>query len=130
MAGVSAYMEKAELDWSLGGATPTRPSAWAVGLTVGVPTSVSASEYGGGGYARATVTFAAAASPAGSASQSNAMTFGPFSTAATISGIHVWDNTTVANGNMLYYGTLATARTLGVGDSLVVNAGALVVTLA
>ena len=94
-----------------------------------MPTEAAASEYGGGGYTRGIATFGAAASPAGSASNVNAMTFGPFSTAATISALQVWDSTVNAAGNFWWYGTLATARTLGVGDSLVVNGGALIITL-
>jgi hypothetical protein len=130
MAGISANYQKRILDWSLGGTAAVAASTWAVGLSVGVPTSVSGSEISpSSGYTRQLATFAPAASPAGSASQSNAMTFGPFSTACTVSGIHVWDTLAATSGNMIVYGTLATARTLGVGDSIVVNAGALVVTL-
>lgn len=131
MAAISAYAEKAMLDWVLGGATPTRPAAWAIGLSVGTPSSVSASEIAtGSGYTRQGVTFPAAASPAGSASNSLAATFGPFSTGCTVQGVHVWDTSAATAGNMLWYGLLATARTLGAGDSLVINAGALTITLA
>lgn len=133
MAGISAENAKLMLDWSLGGATPTRPTAGsqAVGLSTGVPTSVSSFEVAtGSGVTRQIAGFAAAASPAGSASNGSAMTFGPFSGACTISSLHVWaTNASAAAANMLYYGALATARTLGVGDSLVFNAGALVITL-
>lgn len=132
MANVSAYAEKAMLDWVLGGATPTRPAAWAVGLSLGVPSSVSGSEITtGSGYARATVGFGAAASPGGSATNTVAMTFGPFSGAASITGIQIWDTLLSLNsGNMLWYGTLTTPRTVGVGDSLVIASGALTVSLA
>jgi hypothetical protein len=130
MAGVSAYGEKAMLDWILGGAAPTRPTAWAVGLSLGAPSSVSGSEVAtGSGWTRQPATFAAAASPAGSATNVNAMTFGAGLTAATFTGLQLWDNTAAAAGNMLWYGTLATVRTLGVGDSLVIAAGALTITL-
>jgi len=130
MANIAAYAEKAMLDWVLGGATPTRPTVWGVGLSLGAPTSVSGSEIGtDSGYTRQTVVFNAAASPAGSASNSGAMTFGPFSTAQSISGLLVTDTLATA-GNMLWYGTLATARTVGPGDSLVVAAGSVLITLA
>jgi hypothetical protein len=129
MAGISAYAEKAMLDWVLLGATPTRPTNIAVGLSVGTPTAASASEIAtGSGYGRATCTFAAAASPAGSASNSNAMTFGPFSTGCTVAALQVWDQV-ATGGNMLWFGLLATARTLGAGDSLIINAGQLIHTL-
>jgi hypothetical protein len=131
MAGVSAYAEKAMLDWVLGGATPTRPAAWGVGISLGAPTSISGSEVAtGSGWTRQTVTWAAAASPAGSASNVAALTFGPALTGATFTGLQVWDTAAVAAGNMLWYGNLATVRTLGVGDSLVIAAGALTITLA
>lgn len=130
MAGVSAYMEKALLDWSLGGATPTRPTAWGLGLSLGSPTSISASEVAvGSGWTRQTIAFAAAASPAGSASNSLAATFGAGLTAAVFSGFDLFDTASSVSGNMLFNGLLATARTLGVGDSLVFAAGAITVTL-
>lgn len=133
MSNVSAYLEKALLDWSLGvAATPTRPAAWMVGLSLGAPSSTSGSEMANNsGYTRQTVTIAAAASPAGSASNANAMTFGPFSTAYAITGIQIWDTQGSTNtGNMLWYGNLSAARTVASGDSLVIAAGALLITLA
>jgi len=85
MSNVSAYAEKAMLDWVLLGATPTRPGTVAVGLSLGAPTSVSGSEMGtASGYTRKTATFGAAASPAGSATLAAAVTFGPFQTAYSI----------------------------------------------
>lgn len=127
MAAVSAYLAKAMLDWSLGGAAATEPAAWAVGLSLGVPSSVSGSEITtGSGYARQTLVMPAAASPAGSVTNTAAMTFGPFSGGASITGIDIWDTIlTLNSGNLLYFGTLATARTVGVGDSLVIASGAL-----
>lgn len=132
MANVAAFAEKLALDFLLRGATAGLPAAWAVGLSLGAPTSVSGSEITtGSGYARQTASFAAAASPAGTASNATAMTFGPFSGGASISGIQVWDTLLSLNsGNMLWYGTLTTPRTVGVGDSLVIAAGALTISLA
>ena len=58
------------------------------------------------------------------------MTFGPFSTAYSITGIQVWDTQGSLNtGNMLWYGTLSVARTVASGDSLVLAIGALTCTL-
>ena len=131
MASISAYLEKAALDWYLQGATPTRPAALAVGLSLGSPTSTSGSEIATTyGYTRQTIGFAAAASPGGSATNTNAATFS-FTTAASVSGIGLWDTVLSANsGNLLQYGLLATARTVASGDSLVVASGALTVSLA
>ena len=123
-------LSKAYLDWALNGATPSRPGAVWAGLAAGTPTSVSGSEIGTlTGYSRVTALFGAANSPAGSASNTAAMTFGPFSSTGSILGLQIWDGSPVASSDMLWYGTLQTARTILVGDSLVVAAGALTITL-
>lgn len=127
MANLSDFSEKACLDWLMGGATPTRPSAWAIGLGTAVPNASAASELTMAGYTRQVVTFGAAASPAGSVSNANTMSFGPFSTGCTLSGVHVWDGT--GGANFLWYGSLATARTLGAGDSLTFAVGAITASL-
>src|SRR5580765_3439469 len=126
MAHISAYLSKAMLDWCLQGATPTRPSNFWAALAPGTPTSVSGSEIGTAtGYSRVTALFSAATSPLGTASNSAAMTFGPFSSTGSILGIQLWDGSPVASSNMLWYGTLQTARTVGIGDTLIIAAGAL-----
>jgi len=132
MANIAAYAEKAMLDWCLLGAVPTRPTTVNAGLALGNPTSISGSEIGAGsGYARSAMTFAAAASPAGTVTNNAPVTFGPFSNAQSISGLQIWDTILGQNsGNMLWYGLLATARTVGVGDSLVIASGALTISLA
>lgn len=131
MSNISAYLEKAYLDWVFGGATPTQPSNRWAGLAIGTPTSVSGSEMGTlTGYARQTALFGAAASPAGNASNTNGMTFGPFSSAGSVIGVHLWDGSPVGSSNMLFYGTLLTARTVGINDALVFLPGALSITLA
>ena len=85
----------------------------------------------GSGYTRLTVLFAAASSPIGSATNSAAVTFGPFSSAnIPIVGLCLMDERTANGNNILWYGNLATARTAQVGDSLVLAAGALVVSIA
>jgi hypothetical protein len=120
--------EKAVLDWLYGGATPTRPAvgSQAVGLSLGVPSSTSGSEITtGSGYTRQNLVMPAAASPAGSVTNTSSLSFGPFSGGASITGIQIWDTTVFLTGNMLMYGTLATARTVGVGDSLIIASGAL-----
>lgn len=129
MPALTTYSAKQLLDWHLT-ATGTAPATRAVGLSLGTPTSVSASEMATGeGVTRQTVVYNAAASPAGSASNSNAITFGPFSSARVVVGLTVWDNLVSGSGNTLWYGTLATSRSMGVGDSLIFSAGALVHTL-
>ena len=130
MANISAYAEAAMLNWILLGATPTRPGTNAVGLSLGNPSSISGSEMTTGvGYTRQTVGFNSVAT-AGFATNTNAMTFGPFSSAYSITGLQIWDTIlTLNSGSMLWYGTLATARTMAIGDSLVIASGQLSCTL-
>ena len=132
MANIGLYGYKNMLDWSLKAASPATPAGIYIGLSLGVPTTVSSSEVGvGSGYTRQNMAFAGAATPAGSASASNstAVTFGTFSSSAVVSGMFVADTVSSNAGSMLWYGTLATTRTPLPGDTMVLNAGALSVTL-
>ncbi len=130
MANIAAYGAKQMLDWVLGGASATQPASRLVALSLGTPTSVSGSEVNtGSGYTRQSGLFGAAASPAGSASNTAAMTFGPFSSSNAIQGVMVMDTISVSSGNMFWYGTLNTARTVLPGDTLVIGAGSLILTL-
>lgn len=130
MANIGAFAAKAQLDWVLGGAAATQPSSRLIALSLGTPSSVSGSEVGSNsGYARQTGLFGAAASPAGSASNTAAMTFGPFSSSNAIQGALVYDTISINSGNIWWYGTLLTARTVLPGDTLVFTAGALIATL-
>jgi len=133
MANVSVFLQKSLLDWSLGGAAPTAPTAWFCGLATAAPTSAASSEIAtGSGYTRQTALFGAAGTPAGSGTAVNtaAMTFGPFSSAQSISGIFIANTVSSNAGTGLYFGLLSAARTVQPGDSLVVASGALVVTMA
>jgi hypothetical protein len=56
------------------------------------------------------------------------MTFGPFSTAQSFSGLFLADD--IAAGNAWFYGTLTTARTVAAGQAMIVAAGALTISLA
>jgi hypothetical protein len=130
MANIGAFGAKAMLDWVLGGATPTQPASRLAALSLGTPTSVSGSELASAeGYARQTTLFGAAASPAGSASNTAAMTFGPFSSSRAVQGLLIYDTISINSGNIWWYGTLLTARTVLSGDTLVVNPGSLLITL-
>jgi hypothetical protein len=132
MANIGAYAAKQTLDWQLGGAGAiTQPASRLVALSLGTPTSVSAmgEVATNSGYARQTALFGAAASPAGSASNTAAMTFGPFSSSNAIQGLLIYDTISINSGNIWWYGTLLTARTVLPGDTLVVAAGALIATL-
>ena len=131
MPNIAAYAAKQMLDWQTGGAAATQPPTRWVALSFGTPTSVSAMGeiQVNSGYSRQTGLFGAAASPAGSASNTAAMTFGPFSSVQSIQGVVLYDTHTINSGNMLWYGTLSVARTVQPGDQIVFTAGALIITL-
>ena len=105
-------------------AFPTLGVAVHVGLLTAAPTDAGGgTEVTGGAYARvavtrATTTFAAPVDNAGSQRTSNsaAVTF-PTPTAAwgTVTHFGIYDAATV--GNLLYWGTLGTSRTIASGDT-------------
>jgi hypothetical protein len=135
MANIGQFATGAILHWIMVPASsPTRPGTIGVGLSLGSPTSVSGSEIPNtSGYStRQTGQFASpASSPAGSAfvSNTNAMSWANLS-AASISGLNIWDTTASNNsGNLLWYGLLAAPRTLSAGDALVIASGALTASL-
>ena len=126
MPNLTEASEKLLLDWILNGASPTRPPGAWIGLSLGTPNSRSGSEVQpASGYIRQTCTFGAANSPAGTASNNNAMTFGPFSFSNAIQGLQIWDTSAFTAGTMLWQGTLQTARTVLSGDTVNISAGAL-----
>ncbi len=131
MANISIYGQQAMLNWILGGAAVVSPAMRAVALSSPFPNSTAGSEIGtASGYTRQTVTFGTCVTPAGSVSNINACTFGPFLSTGVISGAAVWDTAAVGAGTMIWYGSLATARTIAaVGDFIVLNPGALIITL-
>ena len=131
MAALGAFSGKLVLDFLCGGAAATAPTARWLGLAVGTPGSNdnAGSEMGTlTGYSRLSALFGAAASAAGSASITAGLTFGPFSSVGSALGCHVWNGSPVGSSNILLQGTLQTARTFAIGDSLVFSAGALTIT--
>lgn len=130
MPAISAYHEKQLLDFGLGGAAAVAVANRWCGLAVGTPTVTGASEMGTlTGYSRLTAIFSPASSPIGSAINSSAMTFGPFSSVGSAIGALIFDGSPVGSSDNLWYGTLATARTFGIGDTLIFAAGALICTI-
>ena len=128
MANVGSFAENLALNFLLNAQTATRPVQWGIGLGQAAPSSVNGSEIGtASGYARQTSMFGAAAQ--GTLVNTVPCTYGPFSSVATISGVQVWDTATLGAGNMLWYGTLATARAIAIGDSLVIASAALTISL-
>ena len=87
LPAISAYLAKQYLDWSLKGAIATQPANVWAGLAAGTPTNVSGSEIAAAVYnSRVTALFGAAASPAGSASNTAYWNL-PDDEATTVAGL-------------------------------------------
>lgn len=128
MTAFSNYAENLVLDWVFTNGAATRPTAWYVSLHTADPTETgSVGELSGNGYARQSVTFSAAAS--GATSNSGTLTFGPNTGTnwGSVTHVAVWDAATT--GNCLAHGALSASVTINVGDSLVISAGNLDITL-
>jgi hypothetical protein len=124
MAGnLSDYAEIALMDWLMGGATPTRPSARYVALHTGAPGETGASnEVGAGvGYARQAATFTAASG--GACENTATITFGPASGAGfgTVTHVSIWD--AVSSGNCLWQGALSASQAVAAGVAYSIVAG-------
>ena len=132
MSAASDYLENKVLDHVLGkgGSDYTSPTNLRVGLFTVMPTdSGGGTEVSdGNGYGRQLATFNAASS--GSATTSGDLTFGPAAGVdfGTIQGIGIFDATT--SGNLLIFTTLAAPKIVSDGDTFVISAGNLTVSLA
>ncbi len=135
MGNLSAFMAKQTLDWSLASAAPLQVAGNFVGLaSIAISSTATTGEFATTlGYSRVSGNMAAASTPASSAVASNSASFvfGPVSAGVVGSGIFLADNSVSgAAGTFLYWGSLATARTLASGDTLVFGVGALTITMA
>ena len=130
MAALSDHAEKLILDWMMTAGAATRPTAWYVALYTAAPSdSGGGTELSGSGYARESVTFAAATSGTGTTSNTGAVVFtadGGDGGAVTHMGIH----DAVAGGNLLWHGALAAAKTVADGDTLEFAVGNIDLTVA
>jgi len=124
----SDYLERAVLDWVLGGATPTRPSTRYVALYTAAPSdSGGGTEVTGGSYARQTATFAAASTSSGtSTATTNATITWTNMPTATVTHVGIFDASTA--GNLLYWGPLSASKSLTSGDNFAINSGNLTIT--
>jgi hypothetical protein len=116
MADYTDVAEERSLDWLWTTGSPTRPTAWYVGLFTTTPTADAGTggvECSNAGYARQAVTWVRT----GSVMNPNAtVTFGPATENWTeCVGFGVWD--ALSGGNMLAFKDLNTPRTLSNGDS-------------
>ena len=96
--GLTTYLEKQTLDWQLGGAAATQPAGRFITWATGSPNINGASD---GAFVRNTITFAAAASPAGTVSNAAAIT-GTATAAATALGWNLYDAAAAGNSFGLF----------------------------
>ncbi|MEL0019836.1 MAG: hypothetical protein VW709_08155 [Rickettsiales bacterium] len=128
MSAMSDYLENEILDHVLGTGSYTMPATVYIGLSTGsFGDDNSGTELSGSGYARQSITFAAASS--GSASTNATVTF-PTATGSwgAISSWGLFDAS--SSGNLLIHGSFASSKTIASGDVLRVNSGDLTVTAA
>jgi hypothetical protein len=127
MGSKTDYLEHAVLNFFLANNSDgyTSPATVYVGLfTSATGEGGTGTEVTGGSYARVSVPFTVTVS---SATNSGLVTF-PTASAdwGTITDFAIFDALT--SGNMMYYGTLGTSRTVLNGDVVKFNPGQLVVT--
>lgn len=130
MAALSDDAEALLLDWLMTTGTATRPTAWYVALYTAAPSdSGGGTEVSTGGYARQSVTFAAATSPGGTTSNTGTVSF-------TASGAdyglvtHIGIFDAVSGGNLLWHGAMTASKTIADGDTLEFSVGNIDLTLA
>lgn len=119
-------LETRVLQWALTNGSPTRPTAWYIGLFTAAPGETGGgTEVSGGSYARTSATFTVSGN---TATNSGAVEF-PTATGSwgTITHAAVFDAST--SGNMLLYAALTASKTIATGDILRIPAGDLDVTL-
>lgn len=108
---VTPYLAKALLDWSLGGATPTRPVGRFIGFASGTPDTANDSA---APMFRITATFSAASSPIGTAALSAALTCSCTAN-CTVFYWNLYDGTTAST--RLMFGTLTASKTIRSGSA-------------
>jgi hypothetical protein len=130
MAALSDHAEKLLLDWLMTAGAATRPTAWFVALYTAAPNDAGGgTEVSGSGYAREAVAFNAAATPAGTTSNSGLVSFEASGGSwGTITHMGIFDAST--DGNLLWHGELTNSRTIGNGDKLEFAIGAIGLTMA
>lgn len=119
-------LETRVLQWAFTTGSPTRPTAWYVGLFTAAPSDTGGgTEVSGGSYARQTV----ALSVSGNLATNPAAVEWPTATAdwGTITHVAVFD--ALSGGNMLVYAALTASKTIATGDVLRIPANDLDITL-
>lgn len=119
-------LETRVLQWALTAGSPTRPTAWYIGLFTAAPGEAGGgTEVSGGSYVRKAATFTVT----GNTASNSAAIEWPTATASwgTVTHIAVFDASTA--GNMLVYATLTASKTISTGDVLRIPLGDLDITL-
>jgi len=127
MSAISNYLENKLIDATLRGISFTAPAKVYLALFTTDPTDAgTGTEVSGAGYTRKEITFGA---PTDGAAIVSAEIIFPAATASwgTISHLAVYDADTA--GNLLYYGPIATPKTINIDDQLKVSAGDITITL-
>ena len=128
MTAMSDYLEAALLNEVFRNVNYVPPTTVYLALYTVTPADAGGgTEVTGGSYARQAITFGAAASPAGTVTNSAALTFTNMP-ACTVVACSIMDAVTV--GNFLVQGPPVTNRTLAAADNLTVAIGDLIVTFA
>lgn len=128
MAGFSDYLENAALNHFFRNVSTSSPATVYCALFTAAPAdSGGGTEVTGGSYARTAITFGAP-SPAGTISNSAAVTF-PTATAGwgTVTHFAVFDAS--SGGNQLGWAALGTSKTIASSDTAEFAIGQLTVTL-
>ena len=118
MAALSDFSEKLLLDWLMTTGSATRPTVWYVALYTAAPSdSGGGTEVSGSGYARESVTFAAASTPGGTTSNTGAVSFtATGGNWGTVTHVGIFDAST--SGNLLWHGAMTASKTINDGDTL------------
>jgi hypothetical protein len=129
MAQMSDFLENVLINHVLRNTAFTSPVTVYVALYSTDPTDAdTGTEITGGGYARQAVAFAA---PAGGSTSNSAQVSFPEATAAYPAAVtHIGLRDAATLGTLLFYTPFAAAKTIGVGDTFIIKAGQLTVSLA
>jgi len=127
MSKISNYLENVIINHFLRKTPTSSPSAVYLALYTSDPTDAdTGTEVSGGSYERQAITFSAPSN--GSTSNSSTITF-PTATGNWGTLTHVGIRDDSSGGNLLFYGPLATSKTITTGDQFIVNSGNLTVTI-
>ncbi|MBK7450560.1 MAG: hypothetical protein IPJ47_14525 [Anaerolineales bacterium] len=122
------------LDGALGRVTQTARTTYAALLTAtptDATTNATMTEYAATGYSRQSVTWAAPSGDPAATSNTNTVTFGPFTagTGATVTHVALVSSASGTSGDFIYWWAVDTSKTPTTGDSIQIAIGDLDVSL-